>query len=88
MVAKERWNELIDEAESLAKQKRDDIGSDDKEEAKKVMHSSKEEIERERLFMLKNMKSRVVDVALKLNNKLFDDEKVSRDYLEQSIDSI
>ncbi len=88
LVAKERWNELIAEAENLAKQKGNDIVADAKEEAKNVMKSSKEEIERERLSMLKDMKLKVVDLALKLNNKLFDEEKASRDYLEKSIDSI
>ena len=86
--AKDKWNELINEAKALAEQKWDGIVSYAKEEANNLMESSKQQIERERLAMMKDMKSKVVDIALKLNAKLFDKEKVSRDYLEKNIDSV
>lgn len=86
--AKNKWKSLISEAEILAKQKRETIISDAETDAKNVMKSSKEEIEKEKLVMLNSIKSKVIDLALKLNTKLFDKEKISRDYLEKNIDSI
>ena len=35
-----------------------------------------------------NIKSKVIDLSLKLNGKLFKDEKASKDFLEKNIDSI
>lgn len=86
--ARERWNELISEAESLAKQKKENLISDAEKEASNIVSASKSDIEKERLDMLNSIKSKVVDLALKLNSKLFEKEKVSRDYLEKNIDSI
>lgn len=86
--ARIKWNALISEAENVAKQKRVNLISDAENEASNIIRNSKTDIEKEKLDMLNSIKSRVVDLALKLNSKLFENEKVSRDYLEKNIDSI
>jgi len=38
--------------------------------------------------MLSEVKSRVLDLALKLNGKIFESEKASKDFLKKHIDSL
>ncbi len=88
LKAKERWKELVLEAEWVARQKKENLILEAEREASNIIETSKTDIEREKLDMLNSIKSKVVDLALKLNSKLFEKEKVSRDYLEKNIDSI
>jgi len=57
-------------------------------EAKDIVEASKVEIKQQELAMMSSMKSKVIDLTLRLNEKLFHNEKVSKDFLEKNIDSI
>lgn len=46
------------------------------------------DIEKQKDSMLSGVKSQVIDMALKLNGKLFKDQKTSKDFLEKHIDSL
>jgi hypothetical protein len=53
-----------------------------------MLESSKSEIEKERLSMLNWIKTKVVDLILKFNSKLFSSEKVSKDFIEKNLEKI
>lgn len=79
---------IINEAESLAKNKRDSILEKADNEAKSIIESWKNEIEKEKLSMLNWVKSKLTDLILKFNKKLFWEEKINKDFVEKELASI
>lgn len=86
--ARNKGNTLIEEAESLANSKRDKIIADAEKSATETAKLAEGQIEKERQSMLSGVKSQVMDMTLKLNEKLFKDSKVSKDFVEKHIDSL
>ena len=86
--ARKKWNSIVDEAKTLGKQSRETMLETAEKEAKDIVEASKVEIKQQELAMMSSMKSKVVDLTLRLNEKLFQNEKVSKDFLEKNIDSI
>jgi len=86
--ARATGNNVIEEAESLANSKKDKIIADAESEAKKTMEVAQKQIDNERSSMLSWAKDHIVKTALKLNEKLFKDEKASKDFMEKNIDSL
>ena len=86
--AREHWKKIEDDAQIIAKQVSWNLLEKASKEATAIIKAAKEEIKQEKKTMLNSMKSKVINLALKLNQKLFDKEKVSKDYLEKNIDSI
>lgn len=86
--ARAKGDTIVSDLESLGKNKRDDIISKAENEAKTLLESSKMEIEKDKLSMMNSIKSSVIDLVLKMNGKLFGDEKHTRDYLEKEIQSL
>lgn len=86
--ARKKSDEIISESESLGAAKRNTIVEKAEQEAKSLIDASQKDIEKQRLSMLGWVKSQLVDLVLKLNGKLFDEEKVSREYVEKKIDLI
>lgn len=81
-------NSVIEEAESLANSKKDTIISNAEIEAKKMTEVAGKQIEQERESMLSGAKDHIVKTALKLNEKLFKDEKASKDFMEKNIETL
>lgn len=79
---------LIGDAENLAKSKRDTILAKAEEEAKATVASWINEIEKEKLSMLNGVKSKLTDIILKFNKKLFSEEKVNKDFVEKQLANI
>ncbi len=52
------------------------------------MTAAQSQIEKERQSMLSSIKKNVIDMTLRLNEKLFKDSKVSKDFIEKHIDSL
>lgn len=86
--ARQKGNKLIEEAEALAKSKKQKIVSEAETAAQETKDLAQAEIQKERNSMLSDMKGNVIDMALRLNKKLFGEENVSREYLEKNIDSL
>jgi len=86
--ARKKGNSIVEEAKALGKQSRETILETAEKEAKDIVEASKVEIEQQELAMMSSMKSKVIDLTLRLNEKLFHNEKVSKDFLEKNIDSI
>lgn len=79
---------IIDEAESLAKKKGNDIIAKSELDAKNLLASAENQIEKDRLSMMGQIKSSVVDLIIKFNTKLFKDAKVSKDFVEKELELI
>ena len=86
--AKEKILEMEKNAETLVKKNKEKILTEAEQEAKSILIWAKDDIEKERLTMVNSIKSRVIDLSLKLNEKLFDKEKVNKDFMEKEINSI
>lgn len=86
--ARLKWDDIIKEAESIGKKKREDIIVKAENDAKDLYEGAKSEIEKDRLSMLSSMKSRVTELVVRLNSKLFKQEHVTKDFVEKELESI
>lgn len=86
--ARLRWNLLIEEAEIRAKNKEASILKLAQEWADALIDAAKVQAEYEKKSMLSEVKSNILDITLKLNWKLFKNEKISKDFIEKNIDSL
>lgn len=86
--ARNTGNSLIEEAESLANAKRDKIITDAENAATETAKIAEGQIAKERQSMLSGVKTQVMDMTIRLNEKLFKDAKVSKDFVEKHIDSL
>lgn len=86
--ARAKGNALIEEAEKRAKKKEADIMQKAEEASTALLESSKKQAEQEKKSMLTEVKANILDITLKLNEKLFKNEKVSKDFIEKNIDSL
>lgn len=86
--AKNKADLLVKEAEHIAKQKKAHILDSADKEAKGIMESWKLSIEKERLSMLNWVKTKLVDLIVWFNKKIFINEPVNRDYIEKSLAEI
>jgi len=84
--ARKQSEQMISEAETIAKNKRKSLLEKADEEAKAIVNSGKAEIEKEKLSMLSEVKSNIVDLVLRFNKKLFWSEKVSSEFVEKEIE--
>lgn len=75
-------------AEKLAKQNKDKMLNAAETEAESIITWALKNIEKERLSMVNSMKSKIVDLSLKLNENLFKKETVNKDFMEKELNSI
>jgi len=80
--------ELMQESEAIAKQKASEIIAKANSDALAILEGGKREVEKERLSMLAQMKEHIVDVSLKLNEKMFGSEKMSKEFVEKELKEI
>jgi len=84
--ARKQSEQMISEAETIAKNKRNSLLEKAEEEAKAIINSGRAEIEKEKLSMLSEVKSNIVDLVLRFNKKLFWSEKISSEFVEKEIE--
>ena len=77
--------EIKDEAEMLAKKTKEKIISNAEKEADAIIAWAKEDTERMKNTVFENLKSKIVDLSLKVNKQLFDKEWVNKDFIEKQI---
>ncbi len=69
--ARNKADSIVKDAEELAKSKKNTILEKADREAKAIIESGKNEIEKEKLSMLNGVKSKLTGLILKFNKKLF-----------------
>jgi len=84
--ARKKSDEMLTEAETIAKNKRNSLIEKAENDAKAIIESGRAEIEKEKLSMLWEVKSNIVDLVLRFNKKLFWSEKVSSEFVEKEIE--
>ena len=70
-------------AEELSKQNSNRIIERSEKEAEYMLESARTQIEKERLDMENNMKTKILDLSLKLNSKIFNKESANKDCIEK-----
>jgi F0F1-type ATP synthase membrane subunit b/b' len=86
--ARSKGNAVIEAAEALAISKKEKIISDAEAQAQDTVSAAQKQIENERSSMLSGAKDHIISAALKLNEKIFKDEKASKDFMSKNIDSL
>lgn len=85
---RKRSEEIENFAISSANKQKESILSKAQQEAKWMIEWATKEIEIEKNKMLSTIKTRVVDLALKVNQKLFDKSNINKDFVERELNSI
>jgi len=80
--AKKTSRNLMRESEILANAKAKAIKTKAKAEALAILDGGKRELEKERLSMLSQVKKHIVDVSLRLNEKMFGPGKSNIEFIE------
>ena len=86
--ARQTTSTLMKESEVIAREKADVIMKKAHNDAIAILDGEKRDIEKERLTMLSQMKDHIIDVSLKLNEKMFGQWKTSREFLEREFSKI
>ncbi len=74
--------EIEENAENLAKQNTKKALEKSEKESEFMLNSARSQIEKEKLEMENSMKDKVLNLALKLNSKLFKKDSVNKDFIE------
>lgn len=86
--AKKRVEWIENFAITSANKQKQEIISKAEQEAKAIVSGAQKEMEIEKNKMLSNIKTRVIDLALQVNKKLFDKENINKDFVEKELNSI
>ncbi len=86
--ARKTSRNLLEESRILAKAKADAIMKEAHAWAMAVLEGGRREIEKERISMLTQMKSHIVDISLRMNEKMFWKEKVNQDFIEREFNKM
>lgn len=86
--ARQTTSALMKESETITNEKAKTILKQAHSDAIAILEGGKREIEKERLSMLAQMKEHIVDVSLRLNEKMFGDGKTSREFLEKELEKM
>ena len=84
--ARKKSDDMILEAESIAKNKKSSILEEAESEAKHILQSWLADIEKEKLSMISDVKENIVDLVLRFNKKLFWKENISSDFVKKEIE--
>lgn len=80
--------ELMQEAEDIAKKKAQAIIARANSDVLAILDGGRREIEKERKSMLSQMKNHIVDVSMKLNKKMFWDQKMNKKFVEKELEEM
>jgi F-type H+-transporting ATPase subunit b len=80
--------EITKNADDIAKQNIEKSKEKAEMEANSIVSNAQANMEKERLSMMAEMKSKVVDLSLKLNKKLFSKESANKDFMEKELESL
>ena len=87
-AAKKSSEQLLEESHKIAKLKAEAIMKEAHDDAIATLESGKRELEKERISMLGQVKSHIIDMSLRLNQKLFDGPNTSKEFLEKEVEKL
>lgn len=86
--ARKTSRDLMKESEILAKAKAEAIMIQAHDGAMATLETGRRELEKERTTMLWTMKSHIVDISLKMNEKMFGERKINKEFIESRLEKI
>lgn len=86
--ARKTGEQIVNDSEGVGKKKREEIISKAEHDAKDIVDNGMITIEKERTAAMSSVKSHLVDLVIKLNERLFKDSKVTKDYIEKELSNI
>ena len=86
--AREKALEIERSAEHISKQNASYIINQAEKDADYILKRTEEDLEMSRISMINSMKTKIVDLSLKLNQKLFKNERVDKDYMNDELEKI
>ena len=86
--ARDKAHQSSIEIERLANKKSIDILLRAENDANMIIEWWRRQLEKDRLTMLSQMKSHIIDLSLRLNEKLFDKKEVSKEFMEKELEKI
>jgi len=87
-AARETSAALMKETEIISKEKAQIIIEKANKRSDGILEWWRREIEKERLSMLSQMKNHIMDISLRLNEKMFDSESSNKEFLEKELENI
>lgn len=87
-AARKDANDLYKEMSSIARQTENDIIAKAEKRADMIIAWGERQIEKDRLEMIAWVKSHIIDLTVKLNSKLFKDEKVDKDFIKKELNTL
>lgn len=86
--AKSWRNKLFQDMENVALNKSNEIISKAEKKADLIVEWWRREVEKERLTMLSQMKGKIIELSLKLNQKLFKNERSDKDFMNKELEKL
>lgn len=87
-AAKKSSEQLLEESRHIAKLKAEAIMKDAHDNALATLEWGKRELEKERISMLWQVRSHIVDMSFRLNKKIFDSPQISKVFLEKEVEKL
>ena len=86
--ARQTTSALMKESEVIAKEKAQKIIAKANLATKAILDWARRETEKERLTMLAQLKEHIIDMSLRLNEKMFGKKTVNREFLEKELEKM
>ncbi len=86
--ARNKSAEITKNADEIAKQNIEKSKEKAEMEANSIISNAQSSMEKQRLSMMGEMKSKVVDLSLRLNKKMFSKESANKDFMEKELESL
>lgn len=83
--AKNKSNDMMSQADILAKKKKAELIANAEKEADWITSSALRDMEKEKLTMISSLKTKVMDLVVRLNSKVFDDNNLNKTFVEKEI---
>ena len=83
--ARQNAHEIQAQGETSAKAKKAALIQAAEIEAEQILQSARQSAKQEQQSLLSSVRSQLVDLVLRLNKKVFGEEKVSREYIEKEL---
>lgn len=87
-MARSQANNITSDATEIAKKSKEKIIADAEMEADAKKKNALADVEKERLSMLNDIKTKVVDLSLRLNEKIFKNEKANKDFMQKELEAL
>ncbi len=87
-AARKKAQDFMSDSEHIARLKAEKIRKKAHHDAMQILDSGKRDVEKERLSMLSEMKKKIIDVSLRINEKVFSGAQANEEFIEKELKEI